>query len=219
MQDTVKLLQSMKVGTNRIREIVLSLRNFSRLDEAESKPVDVHEGINSTLLILQNRLKDQPPRPAIQVIKDYGQLPIVNCYPGRLNQVFMNIFVNAIDALDEAWDIKRHGSLSHNILSETIDAEKTPTITIRTTMVANHWVEIAIADNGGGMPESIQKQIFDPFFTTKSVGKGTGMGMSISYQIIVEHHHGEFNCTSIPGEGAEFTIRIPIKQNEHLAGG
>ena len=219
MQDTIKLLQSMKVGTNRIREIVLSLRNFSRLDEAEFKPIDVHEGINSTLLILQNRFKDQPQRPAIQVIKDYGQLPIVNCYPGRLNQVFMNILVNAIDALDEEWDIERDGSSSHNILSETIDAKRTPTITVRTAMVANHWVEIAIADNGGGIPESIQKQIFDPFFTTKSVGKGTGMGMSISYQIIVEHHHGEFGCTSEPGEGAEFTIRIPIKQDKHLAGG
>ncbi len=219
MQDTVKLLQSMKVGTNRIREIVLSLRNFSRLDEAGFKPVDVHEGINSTLLILQNRLKVQPQRPAIQVIKDYGQLPIVNCYPGRLNQVFMNIFVNAIDALDEEWDIERDRSSSHTILSETMEAKKTPIITVRTAMVANHWVEIAIADNGGGIPESIQKQIFDPFFTTKSVGKGTGMGMSISYQIIVEHHHGEFSCTSVPGEGAEFTIRIPIKQNEHLAGG
>lgn len=215
-QDTVKLLQSMEVGTNRIREIVLSLRNFSRLDEAGFKTIDIHEGIDSTLLILQNRLRDQPQRPAIQVVKDYGQLPSVTCYPGRLNQVFMNIFVNAIDALEEKWNSRQsqpHIASSRDSASNPASISETPpTITIRTAVIASEWIEIAIADNGPGIPESMQKRIFDPFFTTKPIGKGTGMGMSISYQIIVEQHHGKFDYSSTLGQGTEFKIQIPIEQ-------
>ncbi|MCC5636092.1 HAMP domain-containing protein [Nostoc sp. CHAB 5844] len=201
--DLPKMLDSMKVGTNRIRQIVLSLRNFSRTDEAEFKTVDIHEGIDSTLLILQHRLKEQAERPAIAVIKDYSNLPLVECYPGQLNQVFMNILANAIDAIEESRGASAVGySACHR-----------PQITIRTSVVNSQWVEIAIADNGSGIPETIQKQIFHPFFTTKPVGKGTGMGMSISYQIITEKHGGKLECLSTLGQGAEFVIQIPIIQN------
>jgi two-component system NtrC family sensor kinase len=192
--DLPKMLDSMKVGTNRIRQIVLSLRNFSRTDEAGFKTVDIHEGIDSTLLILQHRFKEQPERPVINVIKDYGNLTSVECYPGQLNQVLMNILANAIDALEES-------------------RIQSPQITIRTSEVNSQWVQIAIADNGQGIPKDIQKQIFHPFFTTKPVGKGTGIGMSISYQIITEKHGGKLECLSTLGKGAEFVIQIPIIQN------
>ncbi|MBD2344716.1 PAS domain-containing sensor histidine kinase [Anabaena subtropica] len=193
--DLPKILNSMKVGTQRIRQIVLSLRTFSRMDEAEFKAVDIHAGIDSTLMILQHRLKEQPERPAIQIIKDYGTLPLVECYAGQLNQVFMNILANAIDALEE-----RMGN------------NQIPTIRISTSVCNSHRIKIAIADNGMGMPEKIQQQVFNPFFTTKSVGKGTGMGMSISYQIITEKHNGKLECHSQPGQGTEFMIEIPIQQ-------
>ncbi|WP_414514549.1 sensor histidine kinase [Nostoc sp. PCC 9305] len=202
IEDLQKILPSMKMGTERIRNIVLSLRNFSRMDEAEFKRVDIHEGIESTLLILQHRLKDKPDRPAIEVIKDYGNLPQAECYPGQLNQVLMNILVNAIDALDEA-DIKR--------TSQQIQ-ENPSQITIRTSVVDSQSIEIAIADNAQGMPESVQSRIFDPFFTTKPVGKGTGMGMAISYQIITEKHGGKLLCFSSLGEGTNFIIQVPIRQ-------
>ncbi|MDZ7963659.1 MAG: ATP-binding protein [Nostoc sp. DedSLP03] len=202
VEDLQKMLSSMKMGTERICNIVLSLRNFSRMDEAEFKTVDIHEGIESTLLILQHRLKDKPDRPAIEVIKDYGNLPQVECYPGQLNQVLMNILVNAIDALDEA-DIKR--------TSQQIQ-ENPSQMTIRTSVVDSQSIEIAIADNAQGMPESVQKRIFDPFFTTKPVGKGTGMGMAISYQIITEKHGGKLLCFSSLGQGTNFIIQVPIRQ-------
>ncbi len=192
----------MKMGTERIRNIVLSLRNFSRMDEAEFKAVDIHEGIESTLLILQHRLKDKPDRPAIEVVKDYGNLPQVECYPGQLNQVLMNVLVNAMDALDEL-DIKR--------TSQQIE-ENPSQITIRTSVVDSQSIEIAIADNAQGMPESVQNRIFDPFFTTKPVGKGTGMGMAISYQIITEKHGGKLLCFSSLGQGTNFIIQVPIRQ-------
>ncbi|MFN6566380.1 PAS domain S-box protein [Dendronalium sp. ChiSLP03b] len=195
-EDVPRILSSMKVGTQRIRQIVLSLRTFSRMDEAEFKEVDIHESIDSTLMVLQHRLNEKTELPAIQVIKDYGTLPLVECYAGQLNQVFMNILVNAIDALQER--IKKELPLS--------------SITIRTSVINSGWVKIAIADNGIGMPEEIQKQVFNPFFTTKPVGKGTGMGMSISYQIITEKHGGKLECYSTPGEGTEFVIAIPIRQ-------
>ncbi|MBD2252899.1 PAS domain-containing protein [Nostoc parmelioides] len=198
-EDLVKLLQSMRIGTQRIREIVLSLRNFSRLDEAEFKQVDIHEGIDSTLMILQNRLKAKSDHPEIAVVKDYGDLPLIDCYPGQLNQVFMNLISNAIDALDE--------SVIGGHLSVT-----TPTISIRSEMINNNWVRITISDNGVGIPPEILSKLFDPFFTTKSVGKGTGLGLSISYQIVVDRHNGKLTCNSIPGEGAEFVIEIPIHQ-------
>jgi two-component system, NtrC family, sensor kinase len=200
--DLPKLLDSMKLGTDRIRKIVLSLRNFSRIDEANSKAVDLHEGIDSTLLILQHRLKDRSDCPAIQVIRDYSSLPLVECYPGQINQAFMNILANAIDALEEA-NVKR----TYQEIKE-----KPSQITIRTSIIDSKWVKIAISDNGTGMPESVGKRIFDPFFTTKAVGKGTGMGMPISYQIVTEKHGGKLDCFSIPGEGTEFIIQIPVQQ-------
>jgi two-component system NtrC family sensor kinase len=200
--DLPKVIDSMKLGTDRIRQIVLSLRNFSRMDEADFKAVDIHEGIDSTLLILQHRLKDKPDRPAIQVIRDYGNLPLIECYPGQINQVFMNILANAIDALEEA-NVKR----TYQELKENPNL-----ITIRTAMIDSKWVKIAISDNGMGMPESVQKRLFDPFFTTKSVGKGTGMGLPISYQIVTEKHRGKLDCFSIPGKGTELIVQIPFQQ-------
>ena len=200
--DLPKVIDSMKLGTDRIRQIVLSLRNFSRMDEADFKAVDIHEGIDSTLLILQHRLKDKAERPPIQVIRDYGNLPLIECYPGQINQAFMNILANAIDALEEA-NVKR----TYQELKENPNQ-----ITIRTAMIDSKWVKIAISDNGMGMPESVQKRLFDPFFTTKSVGKGTGMGLPISYQIVTEKHRGKLDCFSIPGEGTEFVIQILVQQ-------
>ncbi|WP_322746103.1 PAS domain-containing sensor histidine kinase [Nostoc sp. LEGE 06077] len=196
-QDIEKLLDSMKMGSDRIRDIVLSLRNFSRLDEAEMKTVDIHSGIESTLLILQNRLKAKSNHPSIEIIKEYGQLPLVECYAGQLNQVLINIIINAIDALENLSVINQH----HN-----------PQIVIRTLLLNSDWIAIEIADNGIGMTPDIQKRIFDPFFTTKPVGKGTGLGMSISYQIITEKHQGRLGCSSFPGAGAKFIIEIPIQQ-------
>jgi signal transduction histidine kinase len=203
-EDLPKLLLSIRVGAKRIQEIVLSLRTFSRIDEAEIKAVNIHEGIDSTLMILQHRLQAQGKRPDIEVVKEYGNLPLVECYAGQLNQVFVNVLVNAIDALDELSATKDW--------SWNRDERTTPTITIRTSRVDADWVEIVIADNGPDIPEQIQQQIFDPFFTTKPVGKGTGMGMSISYQIIADKHRGKLCCHSSPGQGAEFVIQIPIWQ-------
>ncbi|WP_448573949.1 sensor histidine kinase [Trichothermofontia sp.] len=201
-QDLPKLLNSMKLGADRIRDIVASLRNFSRLDEAALKEVDIHEGLDSTLMILQNRLKAKPDHPAIQVIKHYGLLPLVECYAGQLNQVFMNILTNAIDALDSQASLP------------TAEADPVKTITIQTAVLDNTHIAIHIADNGPGMTPEVRKRLFDPFFTTKPVGKGTGMGMSISYQIITEYHGGSLDCLSEPGQGAEFIIKIPIHQGQ-----
>ncbi|MDX2241685.1 MAG: PAS domain S-box protein [Leptolyngbyaceae cyanobacterium bins.302] len=214
MDDLPKLLNSMQVGTDRIREIVKSLRTFSRLDEAEFKTVDIHDGIESTLLILQNRLKPKSNAPGIQVVKHYGELPPVECYAGQLNQVFMNILSNAIDALEESL-VTGHLSFGTGNLPETNDQGQrtSPTIRIQTTVVDRQWVRIAIADNGPGIPERIQQRLFDPFFTTKQVGKGTGLGMSISYQIVTERHQGSLTCASVPGEGAKFVIQIPVRQH------
>ena len=201
-EDIQKIVSSMKVGTDRIRDIVISLRNFSRMDEADFKNVDIYEGIESTLMILQHRIKDRSDRPAVVVIKDYGTLPKVECFPGQLNQVFMNILVNALDALDDM-NTKR----SYHEIKETPNQ-----ILIRTCAIDDRWVEIAIADNGLGMPDKVKQRIFDPFFTTKPIGKGTGLGMSISYQIITEKHRGKLTCFSTPGSGTEFLIQIPIRQ-------
>jgi signal transduction histidine kinase len=170
--------------------------------QADFKDVDIHEGIESTLLILQHRLKDKPESPGVVTIKDYGKLPKVECFPGQLNQVFMNILVNALDALDEM-NTKR----SYQELKDTPNQ-----ITIRTSVIDNQWVEVAIADNGIGMPDRVKRRIFDPFFTTKPMGKGTGLGMSISYHIITEKHRGKIQCFSTPGSGTEFVIQIPIRQ-------
>lgn len=197
--DLPKLLNSMKIGTQRIKEIVLSLRTFSHLDEAEMKAVNIHEGLDSTLMILQNRFKATSNRPAIELIKEYANLPLVECYAGQLNQVFMNILVNAIDALEES------------ILSQEFALSK-PQIRIYTEIGEDKKVIIRIADNGIGIPTNIYKRVFDPFFTTKPVGKGTGLGLSISYQIITEKHLGKLECISSPGQGTEFIIAIPLHQ-------
>ncbi|YAF93869.1 MAG: ATP-binding protein [Nodularia sp. CChRGM 3473] len=202
MQDLPKLLSSMKMGAERIRQIVLSLRNFSRLDEAEYKAVDIHEGIDSTLLILENRLKGKPEHLGIEVIKEYGKLPLIECYAGQLNQVFMNILTNAIDALEER-DQQRTWQQIKDSPSKII---------IRTQMLNQHQIIIKISDNALGIPEKIKQLIFDPFFTTKPIGKGTGMGMSISYQIITKNHGGNLYYISYPGQGTEFVIEIPLKQ-------
>ncbi|MDY7012150.1 MAG: PAS domain S-box protein [Cyanobacteriota bacterium] len=201
-EDLIKLLNSMRVGTDRIREIVLSLRNFSRLDEAEYKTVNVHKGIDSTLMILQNRLKAKADRPAIEIVKTYGLSSEVECYPGQLNQVFMNVLVNAIDALDERDQTRSTEEMK----------QKPSTIEIITELAQPGWARFRIQDNGAGMPERIQKRIFDPFFTTKAVGKGTGLGMSISYQIIIEKHHGSIQCISALDRGTEIRIEIPLRQ-------
>jgi two-component system NtrC family sensor kinase len=202
MADLPKLLVSMQVGADRIQKIVASLRSFSRLDEAEVKDVDIHEGIDSTLMILQSRLKSKAEHPAIQVVKEYGDLPNIECYAGQLNQVFMNILSNAIDALDE-----------QNQARSLAEMKARPSvITIQTRLVRTDVVAIRIADNGPGIPEAVQKRLFDPFFTTKAVGKGTGMGMSISHQVITERHKGRLQCLSSPENGATFVIEIPIRQ-------
>ncbi|MDY6940565.1 MAG: PAS domain S-box protein [Cyanobacteriota bacterium] len=200
--DLAKLLRSMRVGAERIREIVLSLRTFSRLDEAEMKTVDIHEGIESTLTILQSRFKASTDRAEISLVKQYGQLPLVECYSGPLNQVFMNILANALDAIEERDRTRKPREIQQN-----------PS-TIRIVTEANNesgQVTIRIVDNGPGIPEEIQNQIFDPFFTTKDIGKGTGLGMSISYQIVRDKHRGSLECISQLGEGTEFTIRIPVR--------
>lgn len=225
-EDLPKILSSMRIGTERIRNLVLSLRNFSRIDQSEKKAVDIHEGLDSTLLILQHRLKAQPKYPAIEVIKNYGDLPLIECYASQLNQVFMNVLSNAIDALEE-----------YNCLRTFQEIQSSPSrITISTYVkegaikksenncapylkatdslisLSPPTVVIQIADNGSGISQDLQSQIFDPFFTTKPIGKGTGLGLSISYQIVVEKHGGIFKCFSQPGQGTEFWIEIPTQQ-------
>ncbi len=205
IDDLPKILDSMTIGAERIREIVLSLRNFSRLDEAEMKPVNIHEGIDSTLLILQDNLKGQNKQQEIVVIKNYENLPLVECYAGGLNQVFMNIFINAIDALRQQEinaykDMKQHSS----------------SIIIHTQLKNAENVIISIKDNGTGIREKFKNKLFEPFFTTKPVGKGTGLGLSISYQIIVEKHRGKIECVSEPGKGTEFLIEIPLKHTANI---
>lgn len=205
-EDMPKILASMQVGTDRIRDIVLTLRNFSRLDEAEMKPVDIHEGINSTLLILQHHLKGKHDQQEIVMIKDYGYLPLVECYAGRLNQVFINILSNAIDVLRQQ-EIECLKLGINNYLNF---------ITISTKVKDKKYVIVSIKDSGLGITEEVKNRIFDPFFSTKPVGKGTGLGLSISYQIIVDKHKGKIECISAPGKGTEFIIEIPIKQRNFL---
>ncbi|MDZ8028149.1 MAG: ATP-binding protein [Nostoc sp. DedQUE11] len=223
MQDLPKLLDSMKLGSDRIVEIVQSLKNFSRHDEAQIKAVNIHDGIDGTLMILRHRLKASAHRPAIEIVKEYAKLPLIECYPGQLNQVFMNILANAIDALEEAMgngEWRKHESeLTHN-LQITTQHSPTPQITIRTQALDNGWVVIRIADNGPGMKESLIQRIYDPFFTTKEIGKGTGLGMAISRQIVVDRHGGILKCRSQLGEGTEFWIQIPMNYSvvEALAG-
>ncbi|MEM6840184.1 MAG: ATP-binding protein [Cyanobacteria bacterium P01_C01_bin.120] len=203
-KDVVKLLFSMQVGAERIAAIVKSLKTFSRLDEAICKTVDLHDGIDSTLLILEHRLRANGQRPEIQVIKDYGQLPLVECFASQLNQVFMNLLANAIDALEET-------AAKAVVGSQTAKPLK---IYIRTAIAADEQILIQINDNAGGLPEAVKSRIFDPFYTTKPVGKGTGLGLSISHQIVTELHQGKLTCQSIPGESTDFFITIPRRQRK-----
>ena len=211
MADFPKILASMRLGAERIRQIVLSLRNFSRLDRVERQPADLHEGLDSTLLLLRHRLKEAAGHPEIRVIKEYGELPLVPCYAGPSNQVFMNLLSNAIDALEESVISCQSSSVSRTTQRTTDTGQwTTPTIWIRTRVVDSNWVMIQIADNGPGMTEAVHSKLFEPFFTTKPAGKGTGLGLSISYQIVVEKHDGQLKCVSTPGQGTEFTIKLPI---------
>ncbi len=188
-EDLPQTLSSMKMGADRIREIVVSMRNFSRSDDGNMKSADIHEGIDSTLVILNHRLKQ-----GIQVIKQYGKLPAVECSPAQLNQVFMNVIGNAIDALEE---VKKG------------DKGYSPTIWISTEVTADNTVTVKIRDNGPGIAAGCAQQIFDPFFTTKSIGKGTGLGLAISYQIVAKHH-GKIEVNSQIGQGTEFVITLPV---------
>ncbi|GGA03324.1 sensor histidine kinase [Okeania sp. KiyG1] len=199
IKDLPKTIDSMKMGAERIRQLVLSLRIFSRVDESKMKEVDLHAGIDSTLLILQHRLKLKPQIPQITVVKKYGNLPLVSCYAAPINQVFMNLLSNAIDVLEEKLET---------------DNFFIPTITITTEINPDNpgTVLIKIADNGLGMTQEVKDKIFDLFFTTKEVGKGTGLGLSISYEIIVQKHKGQLFCNSQLGQGTEFIIQIPINQ-------
>ncbi|MEP6485996.1 PAS domain-containing protein [Microcoleus vaginatus GB2-A3] len=195
--DFPKIMASMQEGANRIKQIVLSLRNFSRLDETERKVIDIHEGIESTLVILQHRLQSQPKRLEIQLIKNYGTLPKVECYPAQLNQVFMNLLLNAIDAVEE---------------SSASCTCKVNQIRIVTEVSRKNQVCVRISDSGPGIRPEVQSRIFDPFFTTKPIGSGTGLGLSISYQIVKHRHGGKLECHSEVGRGTEFAIELPISQ-------
>ncbi|HEY9603145.1 MAG TPA: AAA-like domain-containing protein [Allocoleopsis sp.] len=199
VEDLSKILESMRVGAKRVLDIVESLKIFSRNDESQMKAVDIHDGIDCTLMILQNRLDGRVNQVVIGVIKEYGILPAVECLPVQLNQVFMNIFTNAIEALEGL--VVSGDSLTQN-----------PQIWIRTAVTDANFVTISIADNGPGIPQELLNKIFDPFFTTQPIGKGTGLGLSVCYQIVVEKHGGKLQCSSALGEGAEFVIKIPIRQ-------
>lgn len=214
-KDLPKTLSSIKVGSDSMHQLVLSLRNFSRKDEAVMKPVDIHEGIESTLMILQNRLKANGKSHAINIVKDYGEITEIEGFPCQINQVFMNIIGNAIDALEmkrgdwnEGWRLEEEQARSP--LASPV--EFLPTIHIRTHLNPGERVVIQISDNGAGMSSEVLSSLFHPFFTTKPVGKGTGLGLSISHQIVVEKHGGQIHCFSTPGQGTEFWIELPVKQ-------
>ncbi len=220
LEDLPKVFNSMQQGAERVRDIVLSLRNFCRLDEAQMKQVNIHDGINNTIMLLQSQLKGKPGQEAIAIHKEYGDLPLVQCYPGQLNQVFMNILVNAIYAIIE-WN--KHEDIddksqNKSQLGEPKDLHTNTqssiyAIRICTELIEGKKVIIRISDNGPGMTEDVRKRLFDPFFTTKPVGKGTGLGLSISYEIVVNQHGGELKCFSEPGKGTEFAIEIPLQQS------
>ncbi|HEY9888890.1 MAG TPA: ammonium transporter [Candidatus Obscuribacterales bacterium] len=205
VEDLPKILASMRGGTERITEIVRSLKEFSHLGGAQLKRVDIHQGLESTLTILGAKLKERGTRPEIQVLRDYGDLPKVECYAGQLNQVFMNLLTNAIDAIDEKWE-------SQQLLNGSGAIAFHPQIILRTEEVAGDRIQLHFTDNGIGIPDHVKRRMLDPFFTTKPVGKGTGLGMAISYQIVVERHKGQLNCISTPGKCTQFLIEIPIEQ-------
>jgi PAS domain S-box-containing protein len=218
-EDLQKLMESMMSGSRRIYAIVEALKNFSRLGEAQIKSVDLGEGIESTLMVLQHRLgAGSAGESEIRVIKEYADLPLVECYAREINQVFLHVLGNAIDALESRFasyvvDVSdEDGSLVRGS-KELKKKVSSPTITIRTELIEGERVAIAISDNGPGMSQEVRERVFDPFFTTKDVGSGTGLGMSISYNIIVEKHGGGLRCESVEGEGTTFIIEIPIFAN------
>ncbi|QSJ18310.1 response regulator [Nostoc sp. UHCC 0702] len=241
INDLQNLIGAMFRGADRIRQIVLALQKFSRHDEAQMKSVNIHEGIDSTLIMLQHRLRETADRPVIAIVKEYSNLPLVTCYASELNQVFMHLLNNAIDSLERRglYEDKASDQLSTINALEEIETTQTfscqstsaaayektleheskykkmpipnPQIRIRTELTEFHTVKITIADNGPGIDQSLQSRLFDPFFTTKPVGQGSGLGLAISHQIIVQKHRGQITCTSSPGQGAEFAIAIPIE--------
>ena len=200
-EDLPKLLDSMKLGVERIRNISTSLRTFSRADRDYKVPFDIHEGLDSTILILKHRLKANETRPEIEVSREYGDLPLIHCFPGQLNQVFMNIIANAIDALEESNEGRSLAQIQ----------TKPNRIGIQTMVAQDNYITIRITDNGIGMTEETKYRIFDHLFTTKAAGKGTGLGLAISHQIIVEKHSGNINVNSAPNQGTELLIELPIK--------
>jgi light-regulated signal transduction histidine kinase (bacteriophytochrome) len=212
-EDVLKIVRSMQVGSERISSIVSSLRNFSRIDEAEMTIVDIHEGLESTLLILRSKLNSKQTIAPIKIVKNYGKLPFINCYANQLNQVFMNLLANSIDALQERDTRRSNEEIQLQPSQITIQtAVELKTVGDNNESHSSTFLVavIRITDNGPGIPKEIQSRIFDPFFTTKVVGKGTGLGLSISYQIIVDKHKGQLTCSSKPGEGTEFVIEIPV---------
>jgi signal transduction histidine kinase len=228
INDLHNLMSAMFRGADRIRSIVLALQNFSRLDEAQMKSVNIHEGIDSTLVMLEHRLKETEHRPTISITKEYGDLPLVTCYPGELNQVFMHLLNNAIDALENsnsAWrtsnketEKKKLEKVNKNnfpiFSAGSYHQSFIPEIRIYTQVTDTNTIKIEIADNGSGINDNVRSRLFDPFFTTKTVGKGTGLGLSISYQIVVQKHQGNLFYDSSPGQGAKFIIEIPIHRSE-----
>jgi signal transduction histidine kinase len=199
LNDISKIIQSMQLGTDRVTEIVSSLNKFSRHREVGKKLTNLHEGLENTLLILGHRLKANAHRPAIQLIKQYGNLPLIECYPGEINQVFMNLICNAIDAIEETQKDQNFQEIAQN-----------PGVIRIKTEVIGEQVILRIADNGAGINETEQTKIFDAFYTTKPIGKGTGLGLSIAYQIVVNNHYGKLYYHSTLGEGLEFVIELPI---------
>ncbi|MGB3558129.1 MAG: ATP-binding protein, partial [Geitlerinemataceae cyanobacterium] len=205
-----EMMGSMKLGTDRIRQLSISLRLFSRADPSQKITANLHEGIDSTLVILKHRLKAHKNRPEIQIIKKYGDVPPIKCYPNQLNQVFMNLLANSIDAIDEFGEVRSYAEMvrfSHHIVIRTaISSDRTQ-------------VAIEISDNGPGMSPEVTERIFDRLFTTKPPGRGTGLGLPISRQIIVDKHKGQIRCSSILGEGTKFMIEIPVESEIVMASG
>ncbi|MCT7952865.1 ATP-binding protein [Ancylothrix sp. C2] len=201
LEDLPKVTNSMKIASDRILQIVLSLRNFSRKDEGEKQNTDIEAGIESTLLILQHRFKEKTGKEEIKIIKEFAKLPAIECYAGPLNQVFMNLITNAMDALEECQENRKNCAY-------------TPTIRIRTELKYPDKISIRIADNGPGIREEVKERLFEPFFTTKPIGQGTGLGLSISHQIVVEKHGGSLKCVSVLGQGTEFLIELPVRLNQ-----
>ena len=209
LEDLPQLLDSMKGGTERILGISISLRSFSRADSTSKVPFNIHEGIDSSLLILRHRLKANEGKSEIKVIKDYGTFPPVECYPGQLSQVFLNILANAIDALEERDSGRSRDEIKANPNFITIRTFLTNEIEKNFQDNSTSHIRISITDNGRGMTEEVRQRVFNYLFTTKAVGKGTGLGLSISRSIVEEKHGGWLTCNSTPGEGTEFIIEIP----------